>query len=322
MSEMPFPNQSDATDAADGDVPPASESPSTPIAAGAAITDAAVDGSAVQTDGAAAPSDEPAPTAPDDGADFLTELTRAMQAAAGEERQRAEADIARRRDEHLATIQERRSAEADRMKALADGDLRAIDAWAEGERERIDRERETRAAAVREDLQTSLAEHGSKIDREVEAVEAAIGAHRAEVEAFFTALDGETDPVAIALQARRRPAFPSLDALPDVTVAATQPEKTAPAGAGVPVMSGDPAPKLADAWANWSAARDAAPTTDATDPTPATAPTGPEQLEAVAVTSSANKPQEESTVLQTMAVSRPMSWLRRSSNGDGSDKDA
>src|SRR5215210_4946495 len=146
----------------------------------------------------------------DEGAAFLAELTKAMQASAAAERDRANAEIDRRRLEHLTAIEARRKSTADEMAALADQDLRAIDAWAEGERRRVDRERETRAAAVRDDLRASLAEHGSKIDREVDAAEAAIAAHRVSVETFFTELDGETEPVAIALQARRRPTFPSL----------------------------------------------------------------------------------------------------------------
>src|SRR5436190_13107146 len=191
---------------------------------------------------AASHAGEPA----DEGDPFLAELTKAMQASAAAERDRANAEIDRRRLEHLTSIEARRKTTADEMTALADQDLRAIDDWAEGERRRIDRERETRAAAVRDDLRASLAEHGSRIDREVDAVEAAITAHRANVDAFFTELDAETEPVAIALQARRRPTFPNLTDLPiggEPAVAGTEaaaPDSVVPdsaAASGEPVAA-------------------------------------------------------------------------------------
>jgi len=121
-------------------------------------TDAASDA----TDGVAAVTDdvvEASAQPVDDGAAFLAELARAMQATASEERTRAAAEIDRRREQHLAGIDARRAAEVERMRKLADGDLQAIDAWAEGERQRIERERETRAAALRADLETSLTKH-------------------------------------------------------------------------------------------------------------------------------------------------------------------
>ena len=65
---------------------------------------------------------------------------------------------------------------------------------------------------VNEDLQTSLAGHHRRIDREIEGIEAAVTTYLTDVEAFFASLDRETDLVAIAQQAGRRPVFPNLDA--------------------------------------------------------------------------------------------------------------
>jgi hypothetical protein len=59
------------------------------------------------------------------------------------------------------------------MRELAAEDLKAIDDWAESERQRIGRERDEKAAALQEDLETSLTEHGATIDREIAGVEAA-----------------------------------------------------------------------------------------------------------------------------------------------------
>ena len=136
-----------------------------------AITPEAAAGDAASTD--------------EDGSGFLSELVRAMQTTATAEKARLSSDIDRRRTAHLATVEARRQSEATSMRELADADLKAIDAWAKDERTRIHDERERRAAALQADLETSLAEHGSMIDREVEAVEAAIAAHRTDVDAVL-----------------------------------------------------------------------------------------------------------------------------------------
>jgi hypothetical protein len=187
--------------------------------------------------------------APDDGAAFLAELTRAMQATAGVERKRLEEDAERRRETHLEAIRARRESEAGKMRELAADDLKAIDDWAEEERQRISQEREQRAAALQEDLETSLAEHGSKIDREIDAVDAAIVAYRTEVDAFFAELDKETDPVEIARHAGRRPSFPDLDA---VSAAESGTPAAEPGQAAVGVMAPQTAGDLADAWSRWN----------------------------------------------------------------------
>ena len=292
----------------------------------------------------------------DDGSAFLAELTRAMQATAGAERERAIADIERRRKQHLAAVDARRVADANEMRTLADTDLAAIDAWAEGERTRIASERETRAAALRDDLERSLAEHGSRIDREIADVEAAIAAHRTEVDAFFSAFDRETDPVVIAQNAGRRPTFPALDSMAgdanvsstaraaDPTAAApSAPSAEAPSaagadgapdeasqGTGVGVMNPAPRTGLADAWAAWSDPSEQTVSTDA-DEVAATATAdagevvdsaaGPETLDAFAVTSSSAK-SPAPTLIQSIPINRPLGWLRRGPGTDDSNKEA
>jgi hypothetical protein len=201
-------------------------------------------------------ADTDAVTAPDDGTAFLAELAQAMQAAAGKERARIDEDADRRRAAHLETIQARRDSEAARMRELAAEDLKGIDEWAEGERQRIDQEREQRAAALQEDLDTSLAEHGAMIETEIQGVEAAVTAYRTEVEAFFAKLDAEKDPVEIARLAAQRPAFPDLAAASAAQSAAT------PAAGGeqapVGVMDAETAADPATAWSRWNATTAAA----------------------------------------------------------------
>jgi hypothetical protein len=279
-----------------------------------------------------------AATTPDDPGAFLSELVRAMQTTASTERARITEQTDRRREEHLAAIQARREAEAQKMRDLADDDLKAIDSWAEDERQRIQAERERRAGALSDDLQKSLAEHGARIDGEVEGVEAAIATYRLEVDAFFVALDGETDPVAIAQHASRRPAFPDLDkpadtaavsvtadAIQDGTSAGTDSVGDVPSAdattsdvaepAPIAVMDTNPGSRLAASFANWSGA---SPATEADAP-PEPVSTG-EQAETevpVAVAHGAND-DGPGTILHAVPSGRPLSWLRR--GGDSTDR--
>jgi hypothetical protein len=210
---------------ADATTPEASAEPVMDLAeTEAGATDAGVDTDAEPDAGPSAQSDAP---------DFLAQLAEAMRATAGAERARVSEDIDRRRSEHIALIQGRRDAEASRMHELADEDRRAIDSWAETEQRRIQAERERRTGELEADLTRSLAEHGSQVDGRIQAVEAAVRAHRAEVDAFFAALEAETDPVRIAQQAGRRPAFPDLDAEAGAT--SSSPAAVEPVGVMDPV---------------------------------------------------------------------------------------
>jgi hypothetical protein len=247
------------------------------------------------------PAAEPAPTtaepAPDDGTAFLAELARAMQATAGLERTRIEEDADRRREAHLAAIQERRESQATTIRELAAEDLKGIDAWAESERERIAAERERRAAALQADLETSLTEHGAKVDREVEGVETAIATYRTEVAGFFATLGQESDPVEIARHASRRPTFPDLDAIEAADAT------DAPAVAVMDPETTDPDPAVA--WSRWNEVpATEAPTDAAEAPTEPAAPAEPEPVAA------------SGTVLQSVPVHRPFSFLRSDRQDD------
>jgi hypothetical protein len=281
-----------------------------------------------------------AATTPDDPGAFLSELVRAMQTTASTERARIVEQTDRRREEHLAAIHARREAEAQKMRDLADDDLKAIDSWAEDERQRIQAERDRRAGALSDDLQKSLAEHGARIDGEIEGVEAAIATYRLEVDAFFVALDGETDPVAIAQHASRRPVFPDLDKPSDavaetVTADATQDEASAviESGGDVPsadattvdaaevepapiaVMDTNPGSRLAASFANWSGT---SPAEEADlSAAPAIEADSAEAEVPVAVAHGAND-DGPGTILHAVPSGRPLSWLRR--GGDSSDR--
>ena len=293
---------------------------------------------------AAAPASNSGPeiAATDDaGSDFLTELARAMQATAGAQRVRIGEDTERRRQAHIDMVRAREASEADRMRELAAEDMKAIEAWADGERKRIQLERHRRATELHEDLDLSLAEHRSKIDLEIEGVERAIAAYRGEVEAFFDGLEGETDVVLIAQHAAWRPVFPTLDAVADAgdvpaadAVEAERPTEEAPkdaprsgsdgdgaggagTGAGEPPVVGVMDPQAqAEPAESWSATPETSP-----EPAPAEASSDAEQAgetqesaEPVAATAGASH-NAVSSLFESVQVLRPMAWLRREANG-------
>jgi len=259
---------------------------------------------------------------------FLAELAKAMQATAAAERVRIGEDTERRRLEYIDRIRARQAEEADRMRDLASEERRAIDAWAEGEMERIRLERERREAALNDDLETSLTQHGSKIDQEIERVEAAIAAYRTEIDAFFAGLDRETDVVQIARQATRRPMFPALDTVvveetstesPSAAVAEGPGQDPGPGEVGpargatplVAVMDSEPSSESpGEPWA--PPAHDAA-ADDTTGEASAEAAKSQDD-EAVPVASATAAPESSSSIFQSVPVLRPMSWLRRDPN--------
>ena len=147
----------------------------------------------------------------DDGATFLADLARAMQSTASAEQARNVEATEQRRQAHIDAIRAREALEAEQLRELAKDDVKGIDAWSDGEIKRIKLERERRIASRREQLQIRLEEHHSIVAREVENVEAAVSAYRADVDTFFNRLETETDPVEIARLAGTRPAFPVLE---------------------------------------------------------------------------------------------------------------
>ncbi len=147
----------------------------------------------------------------DDRAKFLADLARVMQTTAASEQARNAEGTEQRRQAHLATIRAREAAEADELRELAKLDIKDIDGWSDEEIKRIKAERERRIATRREQLQHRLEEHRAIITREIEAVEAAIGAYRVRVDGFFSRISNESDPIAIAREAGNQPQFPDLE---------------------------------------------------------------------------------------------------------------
>jgi len=313
---------------------------------GATVVATADDGPAVEAtadDGAvvAAVADEgsAAQASADEGPELLVELARVMQETVARQRVRIVEDADRRRLAHIEQVRAREASEADRMRELAAEDMKAIESWADGERQRIQLERHRRATELHEDLDLSLAEHRAKIEREIEGVDKAIAAYRAEVDAFFEGLDRETDVVQIAQHAAWRPVFPTLDAIAEpVAVPAAETPKADPsttdappsgsddngasgtgAGAGTtePTVVGvmDPAASAEPA-ESWAATPEASP-----EPAPVEASGDADQgseaiepAEPVGATAGASH-SAVSSLFESVQVLRPMAWLRREANG-------
>lgn len=235
--------------------------------------------------------------AADEGSVFLTELVRAMQSTAALERVRINEDTDRRRQAHIDEVRAREAAEADRMRELSDEQMKAIEAWANGETKRIQLERKRRATELHEALETSLAQHRSKVDREIEGVETAIATYRAEIDLFFEGLDGESDLLLIAQRAARRPVFPALEAVAE------------PEPAVVGVMDPDAPSEPAE---SWEAAPETSPEPVAESSSDGTDRSGETSDEAEPVPATAGNP---GSLFQSVSVPRPMSFLRREPNG-------
>jgi len=258
---------------------------------------------------AAAAADDPAAAATlDEGSLFLAELVRAMRATAGLERVKIGEDTDRRRQDHIDGVRAREASEADRLRELAGEDMKTIEAWADGETKRIQLERERRENVLNQDLETSLAGHRAKIDREIDRVETAIATYRAEVDAFFESLDHETDPVLIAQQAAMRPVFPELK----------EAETTGRSEhALVGIMDAEALAARIGSWPNASLTH-AGGTLGARSDDVDTSSESSEAEPIAATTGSSHGSADE--LLEAVPVSRPMSWLRRGANGGDDDR--
>lgn len=310
LGEEPAASDVESTDddssVASESIEPTGESALADADAAAAEADAATAAAADATDSA------------DEGSDFLGELVRAMQAAAGLERARIGEDIERRRQKQIDEVKARKASEADRMRELAAEDVQAIEAWVEVETARIQLERERRATAVREDLETSLAEHGSKIDREIETLERAISIYQAQVEAFFDSLDGETDPILIAQKAASRPVFPTLGTATEAVAVASPVDEieAEPASVDEPSVVGVMDPEAAvEPTESWAASAETSPELE---PVAALDDVVTDDAVVAPEVAGAEAPEVSATVggpgalLQTVPAKRPMSWLWRS----------
>ena len=142
---------------------------------------------------------------------FLSELARAMQAAAERERERIDEVLTREAAEQVEKSRSRAAAETEELRRQADEDVAQIKASSRTEIERIRREADRRTDERRKNLEVYLAKHESILATEIDGVDAAIRGYRAELDRFFDEFTSSTDPGDIAGRAGSLPAPPDLD---------------------------------------------------------------------------------------------------------------
>jgi ribonuclease E len=152
---------------------------------------------------------------------FLAELTRAMQAAAEQQREHIAGVVAEDAAGEVEKARTRGAAEADELRRLAEEDVGAIKAWQTNEVERIRREAGRRADERRKELETHLAKHDTIIASEVAGVDVAVLDYRATLDRFFDELRGATDPAEIARLAGSLPPPPDLEGVRSAARATT-----------------------------------------------------------------------------------------------------
>jgi hypothetical protein len=142
---------------------------------------------------------------------FLSELSGAMRSVLGRERERVAATVRDDAATHAASARAQSTAEAEAFRQVADEDVAAIEAWADGEIERIRSEAARTAADRQADLAAHLAQHEAVLEGELRGIDAAVTEYEATLGAYLDDLDATDDPAEIAQRARAMPRPPDLD---------------------------------------------------------------------------------------------------------------
>jgi hypothetical protein len=149
----------------------------------------------------------------DDDAALMLDLADAMHSAATARHARALELVERRREAHVKAIRERAEEESATAQSQAERDVTSIVEWAEAEISRIQAEKVRRGEARERELDALLDRHRAQIEWEIEAVEDAVQAHRANLDSFYTRLSTEPDAGTIARLAADAPQLPDLESI-------------------------------------------------------------------------------------------------------------
>jgi hypothetical protein len=141
---------------------------------------------------------------------LLSEIARAMQVAAQQERERIVASVGEDETAQIEKIDLRAAAESDELKRCAEEDVRLVNAWREDQIQRLRQDAERQIDDRRSRLGESLTHHGSLIQTEMQSVQVAVQGYRASLDAFFDRLSQERDPSTIARLAGTLPDPPDL----------------------------------------------------------------------------------------------------------------
>jgi hypothetical protein len=187
---------------------------------------------------------------------FLADLTKAMQAAAEEARERALSQLQGDAKTHVESIHGRSATESADLRKTADDDVAAIREWSKAEIARVREETEQRITARKARLETEIERHAAVIEGEIEAVQGMVNAFETQMATFFERLLVEDDPSRFAAMAENLPEPPTFE---DLSLVVTMPaEKPEPAAVAVEV-----APDEAESTESPDEAAEAEPTAEA-----------------------------------------------------------
>jgi hypothetical protein len=151
------------------------------------------------------------PAKPDLTASFLAEISRAMHAAAVEERSRISSTVAETTVAHEQKVRDRGATEATELRRIADEDLAGIQESADEAIQLIREEAERKVAERRRSLAEYLDRHAALVETEIGRVNGAVDDYNAQLDGFFGRLAEEQNPAEIARLAGLLPEPPNLD---------------------------------------------------------------------------------------------------------------
>jgi hypothetical protein len=151
------------------------------------------------------------PAKPDLTGSFLAEISRAMRAAAVQERSRISGAVAESTVAHEQKVRERGATEANELRRLADEDVEGIQQSADEAIQAIRAEAEKKVVARRRALVEYLDRHAALVETEIGRVNGAVDDYNAQLDGFFGRLAEEENPAEIARLAGQLPEPPNLD---------------------------------------------------------------------------------------------------------------
>jgi hypothetical protein len=154
---------------------------------------------------------EPAPGSGASG--FLSELMRAMQAAAEQARKQIMDRFTDEARTHVDGVRSRSGEDLNELRRGADADVAAIREWSKAEIARIKSETDERIAGRRTELERQVDGHGALVEREIERFQAQVSAFEQQMDGFFARLQQVADPSTFAAVAQGMPEPPKIEAL-------------------------------------------------------------------------------------------------------------
>jgi hypothetical protein len=156
------------------------------------------------------------PGRPDDGpprktSKFLTDITRAMQAAADSSRASTVEQFQTEAKTHIDAVRAGSADVAAELRKAADNDLVTIRERSKAELARIREETDRKIATRKSDLEAELQDYAARVERKIERVQVRVASFEREMERFFERLLNEDDLARFAAMAENLPEPPPFD---------------------------------------------------------------------------------------------------------------